>query len=158
MFTKMRCILCFLIRRLRCRCGDLGLIFLCQHLRRNRQFLRPVVATQQPPPSSSNLRSLRHIVYSLSLANISVVVNYVGQAVKEYLPLGCWLLIFSGGNLPLWLLGAVFYLTLLDTATLKKVVLKTEYLDYFTRNIQSFGLSLICVVRKITRQGRDILS
>ena len=44
------------------------------------------------------------------------------------------------------MLGAFVYLTLLETAPLKTVELQTEYRDYFTRNIQSFGPSLICVV------------
>ena len=50
--------------------------------------------------------------------------------------------------------GRSFYLTLLETAPLKTVDLQTEYLDYFSRNIQSFGLSLICVVsdKKDTRK------
>ena len=48
-------------------------------------------------------------------------------------------------------MGAVFYLTLLETAPLKKVEVQTEYLDYCTRNIQSFGLSLICVVNDIDK-------
>ena len=40
----------------------------------------------------------------------------------------------------------VVYLTLLDMAPLKTLEVQIEYLDYFTRNIQSFGLSFICVV------------
>ena len=65
---------------------------------------------------------------------------------KEYLRLGFWLCISPGDGLNLWLLGSVVYLTLLDTATLKKIEVQTEYLDYFTKNIQSFGSSLISVV------------
>ena len=42
--------------------------------------------------------------------------------------------------------GRSFYLTLLETAPLKTVEVQTEYLDYFSRNIQYFGLSFICVV------------
>ena len=76
------------------------------------------------------------IVYSLSSSNASVVVvNSVGQSVKDYLPLGCWFCISSGDSLHLWLLGAVFYLTLLETAPLKTAEVQTEYLDYFSRNI-----------------------
>ena len=37
----------------------------------------------------------------------------------------------------------------LETATLKRVEVKTEYLDYFTRNIQSFGSISIYVVSDI---------
>ena len=40
----------------------------------------------------------------------------------------------------LFLLGVVVYLTLLEMAPLKTVQVKTEYLDYFRRNIHSFGL------------------
>ena len=48
-------------------------------------------------------------------------------------------------------MGTVVYLTLLETAPLKTVEVKTEYLDYFTRNIVAFGLSLICVVSDIDK-------
>ena len=53
--------------------------------------------------------------------------------------------------------GALVYLTLLETKSLKIVEVETEYLDYFTRNIQSFGLSLICVVRDIDETGKRSL-
>ena len=46
----------------------------------------------------------------------------------------------------LLLLGAVVYLTLLETALLKTVEVQNEYLDYFLSNIQSFSSSLIYVV------------
>ena len=102
--------------------------------------------TTKAPLSSPNLWSLLHIVYSLTSSKASViVVNSVGQAVKDYLPLGSWLHIYSCDIFHLWLLGVVFRLTLLDTEPLKTVEVKTEYLDYFSRNVQSFGLSLICV-------------
>ena len=52
------------------------------------------------------------------------------------------------------MLGAVVYLTLLETTQLKKVEMQNEYLDYFTRKIQSFGLSSICVVRNIEETGK----
>ena len=39
----------------------------------------------------------------------------------------------------LWLLGTVVYLTLLETALLKTVEVQTEYLEYYTIDIQSFG-------------------
>ena len=52
------------------------------------------------------------------------------------------------------MLGAVVYLTLLETAQLKTVEMKTEYLDYFTKNIQSVGLILICVVSNIYEKGK----
>ena len=55
------------------------------------------------------------------------------------------------------MLGVVFSLTLLDTAPLKKVEVKTEYLDYCTRNIQSFGLSFICVVSDIDEKRKRYL-
>ena len=40
---------------------------------------------------------------------------------------------------------------------MKTVELKAEYLDYFTRNIQSFGASLICVVSDIDRTRKIAL-
>ena len=43
-------------------------------------------------------------------------------------------------------MGVVVYLTLLETTPLKQVEVQTEYIDYYTRNIKSFGSSLICVV------------
>ena len=52
---------------------------------------------------------------------------------------------------------AVVYLTLLETALLKKVEVQTEYLDYCTRNIQSFGSSLICVVKDIYKTRKIAL-
>ena len=48
-------------------------------------------------------------------------------------------------------MGAVVYLTLLEKEPLKIVEVQTEYLDYFLWNIQSFGLSLICVVSDIDK-------
>ena len=51
----------------------------------------------------------------------------------------------------------VVYLTLLETAPLKTVEVQTEYPDYFTRNNQSFGLSLICVVSDIDKTGKIAL-
>ena len=55
------------------------------------------------------------------------------------------------------MLGAVFYLTLLETAILKTVEVKTEYLDYCMRNIQSFVLSSIYVVSDIDKTGKRAL-
>ena len=54
-------------------------------------------------------------------------------------------------------MGAVVYLTLLEKVPLKTVEVKTEYLDYFTRNIQSFGSSLIYVVSNIEKTGKRAL-
>ena len=51
-------------------------------------------------------------------------------------------------------MGALFYLTLLETTPLKIVEVKTEYLVYFTSNIQSFGSSLIYVVSNIEETGK----
>ena len=65
-FTQTRCIFCFLYWSLCCRLRYLGLIFLCRRLRCGRQFLRPVIATQQPPLLSLNLQSLGHIVLSIT--------------------------------------------------------------------------------------------
>ena len=47
------------------------------------------------------------------------------------------------------MLGAVVYITLLDTALLKTVEVQTEYLDYCASNIQSFGLIFIDVVSEL---------
>ena len=49
------------------------------------------------------------------------------------------------------------YLTLVDTTSLKTVEVKTEYLDYFTMSIKSFGSSLICVVSDIDETGKRAL-
>ena len=48
-------------------------------------------------------------------------------------------------------------LTLLGTKLLKTVEVQTEYLDYFTRNIKSFGSSSICVVKDIYKAGKRAL-
>ena len=53
---------------------------------------------------------------------------------------------------------AVFYLTLLETAPLKTVEVQTEYLDYCTRNIKSFGSSLIYVVSDIDKTSKRALN
>ena len=47
---------------------------------------------------------------------------------------------------------------LVGDALLKTVELQTEYLDYFTRNIQSFGPSLICVVSDIDETWKRALN
>ena len=47
--------------------------------------------------------------------------------------------------------------TLLDTAPLKTVEVQTEYLDYFMRNIKSFGSSSICVDSDIDETGKRYL-
>ena len=51
----------------------------------------------------------------------------------------------------------VVYLTLLETAPLKKVEVQTEYLDYFMRNIQSFGSISIYVISDIDDTGKRAL-
>ena len=43
---------------------------------------------------------------------------------------------------------------LVGDGTVETVEVQTEYLDYFTRNIQSFGLSLICLVSDIDETGK----
>ena len=55
---------------------------------------------------------------------------------KDYLPLGCRIRISSGDGFYLRLLGAFVYLTLLETAPLKTVEVKTYYLDHFTSIIK----------------------
>ena len=94
---------------------------------RGCQFLRPVIATPQPPLLSLNLRSLRKIVYSLSASNASVVFfnDSAGHLVKDYLSLGCWLCISPDHGLHLWLLVALFCLTFLETTPLKTVKVQT---------------------------------
>ena len=54
-------------------------------------------------------------------------------------------------------MGAVVYIALLETEPLKIVDVETEYLDYFTRNTQSFGSSLICVLSNIGETGKRAL-
>ena len=49
------------------------------------------------------------------------------------------------------MLGVVVYLTLLEMAPLKTVEVQTEYLYYFTRDVKSFGSSLICAVIDIDK-------
>ena len=58
---------------------------------------------------------------------------------KDYLYLGCLIRFYPSDGLHQWLLVAVIYLTLLETAPMKIVQVQTEYLDYYTRNIESFG-------------------
>ena len=88
---------------------------------------------------TESLISPTHCLFLVLRQYLHQIVNSVDQAVKDYLTLDFWLRIYSGDGLYLWLLGAVFYLTLLETALLKIFEVQTEYLGYFTRNIQSFG-------------------
>ena len=46
---------------------------------------------------------------------------------------------------------------LVGDGTVEEVEVQTEYLEYFTRNIQTFGLSLICVVSDIDETGKRAL-
>ena len=48
--------------------------------------------------------------------------------------MGCWLLIYSGDGLHLWLFGAQVYIILLEMTLLKTVEVRTEYLDYLWGN------------------------
>ena len=57
----------------------------------------------------------------------------------------------------LYVLGALVYLTLLETTPLKTVEVQTEYLDYITKNIQPFGSSLVCLVSDIDETGKRAL-
>ena len=68
---------------------------------------------------------------------------------KYFIHLVCCIYISSGDGLHLVLLGAVVSLMFLETALLKIAEVQTEYLYYFSRNIQSIGLSLICVLSEI---------
>ena len=45
----------------------------------------------------------------------------------------------------------------METTPLKTVEVQTEYLNYLTRDIQSFGMSSICVVRDIDDTGKRSL-
>ena len=46
---------------------------------------------------------------------------------------------------------------LVGDGTIENVEVQTEYLDYFKRNIQSFGSSLICVVCDIYNTDKRAL-
>ena len=155
--TRTRCIFCFFNWHLRCRFQNLRLIFLFRRLHRGRQFLRIVIAAHQPLLSSPNLQSLGNIVYSLSFVNASVVVvDSVGHLLKYYLPLGCWLHISYGGGLHMWLLVALVYLTLLEMTPLKTVEVRTEYLDYFTSNINPLVWVQSVWLATLMRQGKEL--
>ena len=53
--------------------------------------------------------------------------------------------------------GVIVYLTLLETALLKTVEVQIYYVDYYTRNIKSFGSSSICVVSDINETVKRAL-
>ena len=57
----------------------------------------------------------------------------------------------------LCLLEVLSYITLLVKTTLKNVEVQNEYLDYFTRDMQFFGSSLICVVSYNGATGKRAL-
>ena len=67
---------------------------------------------------------------------------------------GCWLCISSGDGLHLWLLGALVYLTLFGIDTVEISWCVNWITRHFTRNIQSFGSSLIYVVCNIDETGK----
>ena len=46
---------------------------------------------------------------------------------------------------------------LVGDGTVETVEVQTEYIDYFTRNIQFFGLSLICAVSDKNETGKIYL-
>ena len=75
---------------------------------------------------------------------------------KDYLPLGCWLLFYPGGGLYMWLLGEVVYLTLLEAAQLKTVDVQTEYID----NLREIYDPLVRVqyvwLATLMRHGREL--
>ena len=102
-------------------------------------------------------------IQSFSLSSIYVVFDIdktVTMALKlatswknTYL-LGCWLHILSVGGLHLWLLSALVYLSFFRIYTIEKSCGVNWILRYFTRIIESFGLSLICVVWNINETQR----
>ena len=121
-----------------------------RRLRCDLHLLRIVIAAQQTLSLSPNLRSLIQIFYPCPLPTPPLLLSipWARKWKNTYL----WVIYFvfsSCGGLHLCLLGAVVYLTLLEKAPLKTFEVQTEYLDYCTRNIQSFGSSLICVVSDI---------
>ena len=67
--------------------------------------------------------------------------------------LGCWLSISYVDDLHLWLLGALVYLTFFGIDTVENSWGVNWIPRDFTSNIQSFGLSLICVVCNIYKTG-----
>ena len=76
---------------------------------------------------------------------------------KDYLPLGCWIIISFGDGLYLWLLGVIFYINLFGIETTDNSSGVNWIPRDFTRNIQYFGPSLICVVCDISNTGtRDL--
>ena len=76
---------------------------------------------------------------------------------KDYLPLGCWICILSGDGLHLWLLGALLYLTFFGINTIENSWVVNLIPRDFTRNIQYFGSSSICVVCDINETGTRAL-
>ena len=72
---------------------------------------------------------------------------------KDYLPLGCWLCIFSCDIFHLWLLGALVYLTLFVIDIIENSWDVNWIPRDFTSNIISFGLISICVVCGINDTG-----
>ena len=83
----------------------------------------------------------------------TIALNLATKWNNSYL-LGCWLLILSGDGLHLWLLGELVYLTLFGIDTVEDSWGVNWIYREFTRNIQSFGLSLICVVCDIDETGK----
>ena len=50
--------------------------------------------------------------------------------------------------------GRASQLNVVGNDTVEKVQVQTECLDYFTRNIKSFGSSLVCVVSDIDKTDK----
>ena len=77
--------------------------------------------------------------------------------VKTTRLLGCWLHILFDEGFQLWLLGTLVYLTLLGIETVDKSWGVNWIPRYFTRNMKSFGSSLIYVICDINETGtRDL--
>ena len=117
----------------------LKLILLFRRLCRCFQLLRTVIKTPQTPLLSPN-RALK-----------------LSTKWKTTYLLGYWLNISFGDGLHLWLLGALVYLNFFGIDTVENVWGVNWLPRDFTRNIQSLGLSLICVVFDINKIGTRAL-
>ena len=120
----------------------------------------PLTLTSSFPISQDQCHSIAASVsetFGLSTDKTGIRALKLATKLNTTYLLGCWLRISSGDGLHLWLFGAIVYLTFSGIYTVDNSWDVNWIPRDFTRNIQSFGSSLICVVCNINKTGTGAL-
>ena len=104
------------------------------------------------PPSLSPIPQARHRDAAASAVFPESSFEDSHKVKTNYL-LGYWLIISFGDSFYLWMVGALVYLTLFGIYTVENSWGINWIPRDFTRNIQPFGSSSICVVCDIDETG-----